>query len=49
MSGEKDLSLFSVRLTFVKSVRPCAFNDMIFMLVGNIVFTPVSVIEKDCS
>ena len=34
MSGEKDLSLFSIRLTFEKSVRPCAFNDTIFMLVG---------------
>ena len=31
MSGEKGLSLVSMRLNFVKSDRPCVFSDMIFI------------------
>ena len=31
MSGEKGLSFVSIRLTLVKSVRPCAFSVMIFI------------------
>jgi len=34
MSGEKDLSLVSMRLIFVNSVRPCAFSDIIFILIN---------------
>ena len=31
MSGERGLSLVSIRLSFVNSVRPCAFKVMIFI------------------
>ena len=34
ISGEKGLSFVSMRLTLLKSVRPCAFSVMIF--IGNV-------------
>jgi len=34
MSGEKGLILVSMHLIFLNSVRPCAFSDIIFMIIN---------------